>query len=154
MTKQLSNPMLARFVNVYGTPKETENATAFIGEYARAMHNFVASECEAAADLLLAKRKYKTWPTIAECLEALEDVRRRQVSKRLADEYQAKLARQDDLNAPKPGHFQPKQLSPKEQRELEKYVDDCAAGKIDLGLCAPALRRMAQAMRARRRARA
>lgn len=153
MSKQLTNRMLARLLTVYGTPKETNDATAFMGEYARQMRGFVDSELDEAADVLLAKRKYKTWPTIAECLEALEDVRRRATTKRLAEAYQTQVANPDN-QAPRPGHFQEKKLSAKEQRELEKYVDDCAAGKIDMGLCSAALRRMATAMRDRRRARA
>lgn len=152
------NTLLKRLTAVYGAP-ETPNPDGFMAEYTRQMRNFVESECEAAADDLIAKRKYKTWPTVKECLDALEDVRRRQTNKRLAEAYQAKLATQE-----KP---QSKPVSAAQQREDERFVDEWAAGKrslvvprgaspqkvIEVGLLSASLRRMAKAMRDRRRAR-
>jgi len=138
MSRQL-NPMLSRLMTVYGAPKETENVTAFMGEYTRAMRDFVDSECELAASQLLAKRKFKTWPTIAECLAALEDARRNMASKRVADAYQAQLAVKRQPVPEKPPTAADR-----------KFVDDCAAGKIDMGACGAALRRVAIAMRAGR----
>ena len=136
-----ANTMLARLITVYGLPKEAENANAFMAEYTRHLDKYVTSELEEASDRLLAKRKYKTWPTIRECLDALEDVRRCRVNKMLAAKMEAKAK----------AVFQPKQYTAAEQREAERFVDDCAAGKVDMGLCHAALRRMALAMQAKRR---
>jgi len=157
MTKQL-NPMLLRFLSVYGPPKLVSDTTKFVSEYARQMRNFTDAELEAAADQLLRKRKYKSWPAIAECLEALENVQRRQRSKVLVDAYQAKLAQPAQPE---------KELSPAEQRAAERFVDEWADGRrqlqpalgangkvVDTGMLSSMLRKVAQQMRDRRRARA
>jgi len=138
-----TNVMLARLAKVYGQP-ESENPTAFLREYARLMHQYVDSEFEEATDRLLAARKYKTWPTIAECINALENVRTGRRNKELA----AKMAAQQAEKS------KPKTVSPEEQQEAEQFVDDCADGKIDMGFCAAQLRSIAVKMRERRRQRA
>lgn len=136
-----TNVMLQRLGVIYGVPESTD-PQAFVAEYARMMRQYVDSELEEAAERLLQTRKYKSWPTIAECINALENVRAGRRNKELA----AKLAAEWAEKA------KPKTVSPEEQRAAEQFVDDCADGKIDLGFCAAQLRAIAIRMRERRRA--
>lgn len=142
MSEPVKNPLLARLMGVYGRPKETEDVNAFMAEYARAMRGYVDSELNEAADLLLAKRKYKTWPSIAECVEAVEDVRLKRRSQTAATKYQEHQRAAATV----------KTYTEAELREAERFVDDCVAGKIDMGLCARALHRVAIQLQQRRRA--
>jgi len=138
-----TNLMLQRLGVIYGVPESTD-PQAFVAEYAHLTRQYVDSELEEAAERLLKTRKYKTWPTVAECVNALEDVRVGRRNKELA----AKMAAQQAEKS------KPKTVSPEEQREAEQFVDDCTDGKIDMGFCAAQLRSIAIKMRERRRQRA
>lgn len=138
-----TNLLLGRLGIVYGQPRpDPEDAVKFIAEYARLMRQYVDSELEEAAERILQHRKWKTWPTIAECIAALEAVRASKRARLLAEQAQARQAAQAE----------PKVYSERELREARQFVDDCADGKVDMGLCSAALRRLAISMRARRRA--
>jgi hypothetical protein len=58
-----------RLSAVYGPPK-TENVEQFAREYSKALDGFTAEELRAASDALLMGRKFSSWPTIAECMDA------------------------------------------------------------------------------------
>ena len=76
MTEFKSNKMLAKFGLMYGSPsRDPQEAKAIISEYARLMVQYSEPELEGAADKLIRTRKFRNWPTIAECIEALEDHR-------------------------------------------------------------------------------
>jgi hypothetical protein len=151
------NSMIAQLITAYGTPKkDADDAQAFLQLYARLLEPYVESELLAAADRLLRTRKYKSWPSTGECVQACEDARQ-QIRERLAVEQgrQRQIARQQKC---KPFD----QLSPEEQQEARDFVDGVADGSIELfqqpqagnvldtGLLAKQLRIMAQNMRARR----
>ena len=76
MTEFKTNKLLARLGLLYGPPsKDGREAVALITEYARLMQQYSETELDAAADRIARTRKFKTWPTIGECIEALEDNR-------------------------------------------------------------------------------
>ena len=76
MSEIRTNKMLARLGLMYGPPsKDPQEAIALIGEFARLMHGYSDNELEIAADRLIKTRKFKTWPTVGECIESLEDHR-------------------------------------------------------------------------------
>jgi hypothetical protein len=137
----MTNSMLGRLGVVYGVP-DSPNPKEFLNEYSRLLQQYTDSELQGAADQLLAQRKFKTWPTIAECIGACEDVRAGLRTRIWAE-------REAHRKKPETGPAQP---SFAEQEALERFVDDCADGKIDMGLCAKPLREMAITMRARRKA--
>lgn len=76
MSEIKSNKMLAKLGVMYGPPsRDPKESIALIGEYARLMAQYSDSELEAAGDKLVRTRKFKTWPTVGECIEVLEDNR-------------------------------------------------------------------------------
>ena len=154
-----TNPMLAALAAVYGEP-DSADPKAFLAVYSRLMRFYTRSECEEAADVLLKRRKkYKTWPVPADCIEVLDEVRKRKREALQAAEMQQRIEAQK---------AEPKPVSPAEQREAERFVDAWADGKrqlivpkeappakkLEMGLLSASLRRMAQQMRDKRRARA
>lgn len=71
-----TNKLLSRLGLMYGPPvKDPHGAEEFIAEYARLMGQYSDAELEAAADKIIKTRKFKSWPTIAECIAVLEDHR-------------------------------------------------------------------------------
>lgn len=72
-----TNVMMAKLGVHYGLPdKDAAQAAKIIAEYARLMSGYSDNELSAAADLVLKRHRYRTWPSIAECIAALEDYRR------------------------------------------------------------------------------
>lgn len=66
--------MLSRFAMLCDAP-EVPNKAAFMAEYARILRGYSAAELSEATDRVLRTRRYKTWPSIADCVAAAEDVR-------------------------------------------------------------------------------
>lgn len=62
---------LRRLTVIYGMPK-SDTADAFYQEYRDALSRFSAENLERAADRILQTHKYRSWPTIAECIDAAE----------------------------------------------------------------------------------
>jgi hypothetical protein len=130
------NRLLTRLSNLYGPPKDVSNMPGFLAEYEKAMAAYVDSEMELAADAIRDTRKYRTWPSIPECLSALARARtelRRKVTQTQTAKQQTKA-----------------KYTPAQLREAEQFVDACAAGEIDMGFCSAKLRAMALDMQARR----
>lgn len=136
------NVMLERLTVMYGAP-ETHDPAGYIREYERLLAGHADSELDEAATELISRRKYKSWPTPAECLEALKVVRQARANKRMAAQMAAKAEQK----------AAPRVVSEAERKEAEQFVDDCVAGKIDMGLCAESLRKLAIEMQRRRRQR-
>ena len=72
----MSNPMLEQFALLYGEPK-TSDVAAFVASYANAMRNVDDETLRDAADIVIRTRTIKAWPTIAVCLDAIADARKR-----------------------------------------------------------------------------
>lgn len=73
-----TNPMLAKLTLLYGQPSKDANEVALIiAEYARHMEGYSVSELSSAADFIARTRKFKSWPTIGDCIEALDDRRQK-----------------------------------------------------------------------------
>ena len=128
--------LLDRLSAVYGRPKETDDIAGFTREYERAVQNYTESELDEAAAFLLRTRKYKTWPTVGECVTAAEQARQ-SIRARMAAKYRQPTG-------------QSRKYTHAEMIEARKFADDCAKGKVDLGFCAAKLRSLAKAMQARR----
>lgn len=147
------NIMLQELLVAYGQPHKDEAETkAFLGLYARMLGQYVDTELTAGAERLLKTRKYKTWPSVGECVDACEAVRQ-EIRARMAYEQgrERQIVRQQRLEP-----------TPWEQAKARQFVDEVADGRIELfpnppvgnvvdtGLLAKQLRRMARAMKARR----
>lgn len=74
-----SNPLVKRLAIVFGEPK-TEDPVGFLAEYANAFKGTPKDVLDAAADVIIKHRKYRAWPTVAECLDAI-DAAKRQIVK-------------------------------------------------------------------------
>lgn len=66
----MAKKFLERMVRVYGPPTETKDVTGFLTEYQNALEGFSDETLMRAADRIFRDRKYKSWPSIAECLDA------------------------------------------------------------------------------------
>jgi len=74
MTSHAFSAMLERLLLMYGAP-ETDDAEAYLGEYARQLRNYSVDELSRATDIIFRSRRFKTWPTIGECIQAAEEAR-------------------------------------------------------------------------------
>ena len=63
--------VIRRFVTVFGEPK-TDNSSAMVAEYERALHGTSPEVLHRAVDKLLRKTKFRVWPTIGECMDAVQ----------------------------------------------------------------------------------
>lgn len=173
--------MLHRFVLVYGAP-DSNDPSAFMAEYARQLRNYTIAEISRATDHILRTRKYKTWPTIGECVEAAdlarEQLRERHPAKPNVDESMwseaarkwadEQLRNDDGRVAAEEGWLlglheyfcrnyasrDARWPSPPQMRAIQEnaeYIDRCAAGEINMGVCHEALRRMAKSIHERRK---
>ena len=60
---------LSRLLTVYGAPK-SDNREAYLAEYDRILGKYSAEELAVGAGRLLETHKFRTWPSIAECVNA------------------------------------------------------------------------------------
>jgi len=65
-------PYLSRLTVMFGTPK-TDDVGAFLAEYARILAKYRPDVLEASIDRLLSHHRYRSFPTVAECVGAIED---------------------------------------------------------------------------------
>lgn len=63
----------SRFLNLYGPP-DAFDVPRFVAEYTQALSGNEPSLLKDAADRIIRQHKYRNWPTIGECLEAVEAV--------------------------------------------------------------------------------
>lgn len=73
-----SNPLVKRLAIVFGEPK-TEDPVGFLSEYANAFKGTSKDILDAAADVIIKQRKFRAWPTVAECLDAIDAARKQVV---------------------------------------------------------------------------
>lgn len=71
----MNNPLLSRFLVIYGPPTDTPDPTAFFGEMSRLMKGYSPAELDKAADLAIRSNKRRGWPPVNEILTACEDAR-------------------------------------------------------------------------------
>jgi hypothetical protein len=67
-----------RLAIVFGEPK-TEDPVGFLAEYANAFKGTPRDILDAAADVIIKQRKFRAWPTVAECLDAIDAARKQVV---------------------------------------------------------------------------
>lgn len=72
----MSNPLLEQLALLYGEPK-TPNPSAFLAAYDNATRANDDDTLMDAANIIARTRTVTAWPTIAECLDAIADARRR-----------------------------------------------------------------------------
>jgi hypothetical protein len=75
-----SNILVKRLAIIFGEPK-TEDPEGFLAEYASATKGTEKDILNAAADVIIKQRKFRNWPTVAECLDAIESAKKQVVSK-------------------------------------------------------------------------
>lgn len=165
----MSGHFIDRMMLVYGEP-DSDDPKAFMGEYARMLKGYSESVLNDALDRLLRTRKFKTWPTIAECVGAAEDVTAaRAAANRKPDRptdftREAEDVLKSDLGAKAAhegwvlglyDHVQRYGRKPTHQEVHElmdsaKYVDKCAAGVVDMGVAHAALLKLSRNILIRR----
>lgn len=176
MSAHVFDSMLARFMSVYGHP-DSENVEGFLAEYARILKGYTASELAAAADEILKKHRFKTWPSIAECVNACENGRARAAQskpKSYATADDTYVSRQGFADATLRSHRQtaeraamegwllglhefvmkqgrmPNVREASEIRETSDFVTRCATGQQDMGALHHPLRALANSIVERR----
>lgn len=172
--------MLERLGLIYGEP-DVDNVPEFLMEYARQLRNYTSEELSKATDHILRTRKFKTWPTIGECVEAAdmarEQLRERhparppvdesmwsQAARNWADEQ---LRNDDGRTGVEEGwllgvheHFR-RMYARRDARwpsapqmiaiqNNARFIDRCADGEVEMGVCHSALQKLARSMQGRR----
>jgi hypothetical protein len=73
MKQDIYDLMLSRFITIYGDPK-TDNAEAFLDEFASALEGFSPEIVSKAANKILRTHEYPTWPSLGECVKSCREV--------------------------------------------------------------------------------
>lgn len=60
-----------RFMVLYGAPNTVDPA-AFVAEYNKALAGTDADLLQIASDLVVKQHKFRNWPTVGECVEAVQ----------------------------------------------------------------------------------
>lgn len=166
----MAKAFIKRMTVVYGAP-DTDDVPAFLGEYIRQLKTYSDDVLDAALDRMLRTRRYKSWPTIADCLSAVHDVlalRGAAASSPPPKEVTFKKLAEDILSEPiavqaardgwilglydyvsKHGS-KPSISTIHELKDNAKFVDRCAAGAVDMGVAHGALLKLANSLLERR----
>jgi hypothetical protein len=72
MTTHVYDHFLNRLLTLYGEPK-TDNLELFFAEYVKALGGATADALGRGCDRLVKSHVYKGWPTVAQCIRAIED---------------------------------------------------------------------------------
>lgn len=75
-----------RFLNLYGAP-DVVNPEAFVAEYDKALGGTDPSLLETASNALVKQHKYRNWPTIGECVAAVEAAALQRAQRREAETF-------------------------------------------------------------------
>lgn len=71
-----------RFLNLYGAPDAVDPAI-FVAEYGNALAGTDVEILKAASDLVVRRHKYRNWPTVGECLDAVNTIAEQRAAQRL-----------------------------------------------------------------------
>jgi hypothetical protein len=165
----MATAFMKRMVLVYGAP-DTEEPEAFVAEYVRILKSYSDDILNAALDRLLKTRKFKTWPSIAECVGAAEDENAARVAANKPKKKPTEFPKEADeiLMTPlgaKAAHegwvlglydhvfrhgSRPSQSEIYDLIDNAKFVDRCAAGAVDMGVAHVKLLELAKNMLIRR----
>lgn len=165
----MASKFMKRMVLVYGAP-DTDEPEAFVGEYIRLLKGYSDEVLDAALDRLLKTRKFRTWPSIADCVSAAEDESafRHLATRKGAAPTDFKKEAEEILSTPlgaKAAHegwilglydhverkgSRPNQYEINDLIESASFVDRCAAGAVDMGATHASLMRLAKNMLVRR----
>lgn len=79
MKNHVFENMLQRLSNIFGEPKteDTETTEQYLEEYSKQLEEFSEKELQAATNDLINKHHYKSWPTVAECVNAAKLARQK-----------------------------------------------------------------------------
>ena len=167
----MAKAFIKRMTVVYGAP-DTDDVSAFLGEYIRQLKQYSDDVLDAALDRMLRTRRYKTWPTIADCIAAAHEVsalrgeHRSEPNKTFGFKDEAEAIMKDPIatQAAREGWVlglydyvfkhggKPSLSAIHELKDDAKFVDRCAAGAVDMGACHGALLTLANTMLAKREA--
>lgn len=70
----MSKAFLRKLMVLYGEPK-TDDVPAFLAEFGNMLKGIDGKTLETAADLLIRQRKYRSWPTVAEVLDTVDEAK-------------------------------------------------------------------------------
>ncbi len=177
MTERTTNPLTERLGIIYGKP-DSADPVAFIAAYAKITNKYADSELEAAAERILKTRKVRSWPTVGECVAALEDHRAERYRPAVVSKHpewsqeaeaSADKAIDSDIGrqaaqqgwllglhnhfrrmyaAKTPGRLPTSHETVKLMKDA-KYVQQCADGAVAMGHQHEALLKYARSMRAK-----
>ena len=169
-------PFLRRLTIVFGQPK-TEDTESFLSEYARVLKKFSAPELDAGIDRLLTQHRIRSFPTIAECSNAIYEAAKSaallqpkrkegaepkgwsprdiQIADTLCRSEMGRQALRDGWLAGLHGFCATHERLPKSHEQAEiietaTFVGRCASGQINMGAAHTALLKLANQMVARR----
>lgn len=71
MTQHVYEHFIDRLQLLYGEPK-TNDVERFYAEYASALSRFEPRHLSAGASKIIGSHKFRSWPTVAECIDAVE----------------------------------------------------------------------------------
>jgi hypothetical protein len=165
----MATAFMKRMVLVYGAP-DTEEPEAFVAEYVRILKSYSDDILNAALDRLLKTRKFKTWPSIAECVGAAEDENAARVAANKPKKKPTEFPKEADeiLMTPlgaKAAHegwvlglydhvfrhgSRPTQSEIYDLIDNAKFVNRCAAGNVNMGGAHAMCLKLANSMLVRR----
>ncbi len=166
-----------RFLSVFGEPK-TANPEAMFEEYERALSGNKDEVLHRAVDMLFKKSKFRSWPTIGECVDAVRAAAaiksgQNKAERPFEERYPEWSTQAFDVadrmvkcalgkQALNEGWLlglhefcrrERRYPGPAEQRNIirqTRVIDDCAAGKADSGVMHQSLQKLAQSFVVRR----
>lgn len=171
--------VIKRFLTVFGPPK-TDNVEAMFAEYERALARNSTEVLHRAVDKILRKTKFRAWPTIGECVDAVQSAAGdlneplKDRAERAFDEKYPEWSTQafdvadrmvkcalgkqalDEgwlLGLHEFCRRERRYPGPAEQRNIirqTRVIDDCAAGQAEPGVMHQSLQKLAQSFVVRR----
>lgn len=108
---QFDDCIVARFSRLFGDPA-TDNFEAFVADYRKALGGTSPTILQEASDLIVKRHKYRNWPTIGECVEAIHEIAEKHAARR---------------EAAKPAEPPPRQPTAQERARVAKLVEQCKA---------------------------
>jgi hypothetical protein len=84
MAEEPQNPLIRRFLNVFGPPDRAADVAECIAEYQRLLSGYGPNVLKQAGDQLM-RNAGKYWPSLRQCKEACDDVVEHQAGRAAAD---------------------------------------------------------------------
>lgn len=113
MSEHFDEHIVARFGRLFGEPT-TPDFEGYVAEYRKALAGTAAHILAEAVDLVVKRHKYRNWPTVAECVEAVNEV---------AEQHAARRQRERPPEQPRPWRTP----TAEEKARVSALIAECAA---------------------------